>query len=125
MTTKAQARTGARRQPSASAPPSQVLATSPGAPPGRLTKMAAKVNSEISRKAKGKGGKPKPRTRRDKKGLVLYVDPEVTVALRRLSLDTGSSVQALGIAALNLLFQHHGVQTFPPDTEQAVASDQH
>jgi hypothetical protein len=63
--------------------------------------------------------KPKPKTRRDKKGLVLYVDPAVTVALRRLSLDTGASVQALGMIALNLLFTEHGQPTFAVDGGQA------
>lgn len=80
--------------------------------------MSAKVNSEVSR-AKGKSAKATPRTRRDKKGLVLYVDPGVTVALRRLSLDTGASVQELGLNALNLLFEQHGVPTFPRDGEGA------
>jgi hypothetical protein len=43
------------------------------------------------------------------------------VALRRLSLDTGASVQELGLMALNLLFAEHGQPTFTADG-QAPAS---
>ncbi len=86
------------------------------ASPGRLTKIAAKVNTQVTHIASAKT-KPKPKTRRNKKGLVLYVDPGVTIALRRLALDTGISVQTLGMAALNLLFKEHGQPPFPEDAE--------
>lgn len=84
-----------------------------GAP---LTEMAAKLNARVSSQSRPPpppAAKPAPASRRNKKGLVLYVDPAVTVALRRLSLDTGTSVQALGMAALNMLFVAHGQKPFP------------
>lgn len=120
MSRKPPIRAAARRQAAPPPAPTQVVPRSPaGAPGGRLTKMSAKVNNEVSR-AKGKSARATPRTRRDKKGLVLYVDPGVTVALRRLSLDTGASVQELGLDALNLLFKQHGVPTFPRYGEEAL-----
>jgi hypothetical protein len=117
VTRRSSARAGSRRQTAPPAAPPVVPRASAEAAGGRLTKMSAKVNSEVSR-AKGKSAKAKPRTRRDKKGLVLYVDPRVTVALRRLSLDTGASVQELGMDALNLLFEQHGVKAFPRGGEE-------
>jgi hypothetical protein len=119
MTARTQSPARAGRQSSASAGARQSAPRpQPAAGPGRLTKVSAKLNTEISRKAEGRPKTAKPRTRQDKKGLVLYVDPAVTVALRRLSLDTGVSVQALGMAALNLLFQQHDRPTFPQDMEE-------
>jgi hypothetical protein len=52
--------------------------------------------------------KPKPKTREGKKGLVLYVPPEVTLALRKLALENGSDVQRMGWRALELLFAAYG-----------------
>lgn len=52
--------------------------------------------------------KPKPATRQGKKGLVLYVDPEVTLALRLLALEHKSDVQKMGRQALELLFAEYG-----------------
>jgi hypothetical protein len=77
------------------------------------------VNTQVTHIASARP-KPKPKTRRNKKGLVLYVDPAVTVALRRLALDTGTSVQSLGMTALNLLFAQHGQPPFPLDGETAA-----
>lgn len=49
-----------------------------------------------------------PKSRIGKKGLVIYVLPEVTLALRKLALDANSDVQRLGHRALELLFAEHG-----------------
>lgn len=79
---------------------------------GPMTKIVAKANRRQAQSSpEQKPSKAKPKTRINKKGLVLYVEPEVTIALRRLALDTGSSVQALGAEALDLLFAKHGVAT--------------
>lgn len=58
--------------------------------------------------ARPKPKKQKVSTREGKKGLVLYVSPEVTVALRKLALDQRSDVQRMGHLALQLLFKSFG-----------------
>ena len=71
--------------------------------------MEEVARAEVSdaRKVKLKTSKPKPKTRAGKKGLVLYVLPEVTLALRKLALEQGSDVQQLGWRALELLFAEY------------------
>lgn len=80
---------------------------------GPLTRLSTAINDQVSQDATRPRTKPKAASRRNKKGLVLYVDPAVTIALRRLALDTGQSVQALGMTALNMLFERHQRPTFP------------
>lgn len=116
MTSKAQSRKAGKRQSTAPAA-AKAAPAKPAAATGRLTKMAAKVNSQVTHIASAGNTKAIPKSRRNKKGLVLYVDPAVTVALRRLALDTGASVQTLGLLALNLLFKEHGRPPFPIDGE--------
>jgi hypothetical protein len=104
--------------PAASAgSPRRTRSAAKGKSRGKLTALAAKLNDRVSMQAakapNAAPQKPAPSTRRNKKGLVLYVDPAVTVALRRLALDRGTSVQALGLAALEMLFAAHGVARFP------------
>jgi hypothetical protein len=81
-----------------------------------LTLASAKVNRSVTaadaRKIKQTSQKAVPKTRADKKGLVLYLPPPVVVELRRLSLDTGKPVQTLGQMALNLLFTKYDRKTF-------------
>lgn len=80
---------------------------------GPLTRVAAALNDQVTNDSTAKPQKPRPATRRNKKGLVLYVDPEVSLALRRLALDTGETVQSLGLRALALLFERHGIAMEP------------
>ena len=72
-------------------------------------KQAKARKTAAGKKAK----KPPAATRLNKKGLIFYVDPKVTRALRRLALDTERSVQELGMTALNMLFRSHGLAEFP------------
>ncbi|MBL8564496.1 MAG: hypothetical protein JNM89_02125 [Hyphomicrobiaceae bacterium] len=73
-------------------------------------------------KAKSTTSKPKkPKTREGKKGLVLYIEPEGVLALRRLALDNDSDVQRMGRRALELLFAEYG-RAFPASTEPAAAA---
>lgn len=89
-------------------------------PEGPLTRLAAVLNDQVTHEASARPAKKLPATRRNKKGLVLYVAPEVSRALRRLSLDTGESVQSLGLRALDLLFAQHGVRVaIEPPSESA------
>jgi hypothetical protein len=47
-------------------------------------------------------------SRHGKKGIVIYVAPEVAKQLRQMALDRGTSLQALGEEAINGLFQKYG-----------------
>ncbi|MFV0298064.1 MAG: ribbon-helix-helix domain-containing protein [Hyphomicrobiaceae bacterium] len=84
--------------------------------------MGALAHTETSeattRRTRAAKKKPKPRTREGKKGLVLYVLPEVTVALRKLALEQGSDVQTLGREALELLFAAYKTP-LPPVSPEA------
>ena len=82
--------------------------------PARGLAAASAAMEEVARvevveppKPKGKAKKPKPKTRDGKKGLVLYVPPEVTLALRKLALQNDSDVQRMGWRALELLFAEY------------------
>lgn len=66
------------------------------------------VTRTRSRSGKSSAAKPKPATRVGKKGLVLYVRPEITLALRKLALDNNCDVQRMGHRALELLFAEYG-----------------
>ncbi len=82
---------------------------------------AAVEESARQPKAKSDRAKPKkPKTREGKKGLVLYIEPEGVLALRRLALDNDSDVQRMGRRALELLFAEYG-RAFPSGTSRANA----
>jgi hypothetical protein len=49
----------------------------------------------------------RPASRRDKKGVLIYVSPAVSKQLRGLAIENETSVQALGIEAINLLLAHY------------------
>jgi hypothetical protein len=49
----------------------------------------------------------RPPSREGKRVLSVYLTPEAWKQLRMLSLDLGSSTQALGEEAVNLLFEKH------------------
>ena len=51
----------------------------------------------------------RPPSRTGKRVLSLYLDPLAWKQLRQLALDTGSTTQALGEEAVNLLFTKHGL----------------
>ena len=89
------------------------VAPARGASKGGGLAAAAAAMKEAARdedlhvpRRKSKAAK-KPKTRAGKKGLVLYVLPEVTVALRKLALENGSDVQSMGWRALELLFAEY------------------
>jgi hypothetical protein len=48
-------------------------------------------------------------SRAGKRVLSVYLDPLAWKQLRQLALDTGSTTQALGEEAINLLFAQHGL----------------
>ena len=50
----------------------------------------------------------KPRSRQGTKGIVTYVSPELSRALRQIALDEDTSLQALGIEAFQALLERRG-----------------
>jgi hypothetical protein len=74
------------------------------------------VEQAKTRPRRDKTAKRQPSTRVGKKGLVLYVRPEVSLALRKLALDNNSDVQRMGHRALELLFKEYG-RTLPAAAE--------
>ena len=61
---------------------------------------------------RARSGETKPKakvsTRENKRGLVLYLEPDTGKALRLLAITQDMSVQAAGLLALSLLFSHFG-----------------
>jgi hypothetical protein len=51
----------------------------------------------------------RPSSRTGKRVLSVYLDPLAWKQLRQLALDSGSTTQALGEEAVNLLFTKHGM----------------
>ena len=49
------------------------------------------------------GTSTRPRSREGKTEIVIYADPDLARALRHLAVDEGSSLQALGLEALQAL----------------------
>jgi hypothetical protein len=72
---------------------------------GPKQRVARKITAAMKKEAETARSK---RSRAGKKGLVLYVDPQVPLALKRIALDTGVSVQVLAMRALNMLLERHG-----------------
>jgi hypothetical protein len=98
----------AKNKPDASAVPS--------ARPANAAMAAAIVRGSRKQAVAQKSGlKPdadpnqstKPASRRDKKGVLIYVSPAVSKQLRGLAIEKDTTVQALGIEAINLLLAHY------------------
>ena len=49
----------------------------------------------------------RPPSRHGKKGVVFHVDPEIAKRLKLLAVEHDTSIEALGIEALSLLFKHY------------------
>ena len=70
------------------------------------------LKNAMSRAAAGPaaGGAPsstKPPSRRGKKGVLFHVDPEIAKRLKLLAVEQDTTIEALGIEALGLLFEHY------------------
>ena len=110
-------RSGSNSKTAATAPKPPARRRAP-AGKGKLTASLAAINDEVSQQALTPQKKPVPATRRDKKGLVVYVDKTLPAQLRRLSGLTGVSVQDLALTALNMLFEKHGMAQYPIEERQ-------
>ena len=53
------------------------------------------------------GATRRPPSRQGKKGVVFHVDPEIAKRLKILSAEHDTSIEALGVEALTLLFKHY------------------
>ena len=64
--------------------------------------------AEAMKRAKAKPDKPGVApSRRGKKAVVFYVEPDMAKQLKVLAAENDTTVHALGLQALDLLFQHH------------------
>jgi hypothetical protein len=72
----------------------------PRRPAGRATPSLTQSVKEVASRTR----KP-PATRVGRKGIVIYVEPEMGAAIRRLAGDLNTSVQKLGEMAFDLLFE--------------------
>jgi hypothetical protein len=111
--------------------PRRTVAARPERPPRGLASPAVSINEVISEASAGPSraspdasqpqSKPKPRakTREGKKGLVIYVDPEVTKALRKLAANHDTDQQTLALRGLELLFEEFGM-ALPRSPENAA-----
>ena len=50
---------------------------------------------------------PKPPSRQGKKGILIYLSPEAAKEMKLLAVETGTSIQELGIEAFNDLLRKH------------------
>ena len=71
------------------------------------------LKTAMSRAAAGavSGSAPsstKPPSRRGKKGVLFHVDPEIAKRLKLLAVEHDTTIEALGIEALGLLFERYG-----------------
>ena len=61
----------------------------------------------------GSGSAPssaKPPSRRGKKGVLFHVNPEIAKRLKLLAVEQDTTIEALGIEALGLLFERYDAQ---------------
>lgn len=49
-----------------------------------------------------------PSSRQGKKGVLLHVDPEIAKRLKLLAVERDTTIVALGLEALDLLFERYG-----------------
>jgi hypothetical protein len=64
-------------------------------------KAAVQANEKASKK---------PPSRIDKRVLSIHLDPDVLRSLRQLALDHDTTLQALGLEAVDLLRKHYGLK---------------
>ncbi len=75
---------------------------------GNLAKAFNKTQEKAEPDTNKKNTEVNQRSRRNKKSLNAFVDPEVAKQLKLLSVETGITQQDLLIEALNELFIKHG-----------------
>ena len=60
--------------------------------------------------ARSPSGTRVPPSRQGKKGVLLHVDPEIAKRLKLLAVEQDTTIEALGVEALCLLFEHYDRQ---------------
>ena len=68
----------------------------------------------------GKPGQPKVSTREGKRGLVLYVAPEMLKDIRKLAIENDMDVQGIGRRAIELLYEAYN-RPMPGTAKPAVS----
>ena len=74
------------------------------------------LKNAMSRAAAGSGAGSEesspatPSSRRNKKGVLFRVDPEIAKRLKLLAVEQDTTIEALGVEALGLLFERYGQQ---------------
>ena len=86
----------------------------PAAPAASIAAAPAPATAETGiTQAQAEPSAPRSRvapSRRNRKGVTFYLNPEAWKELRILSMDLGVSSDKLMVQATNLLFEHHGRQ---------------
>ena len=76
--------------------------------------LANAVNRAAGADLQGEGRPPTagrvPPSRQGKKGVLLHVDPEIAKRLKLLAVEQDTTIEALGIEALGLLFERYDRQ---------------
>ena len=54
------------------------------------------------------GRTEQPASRRGKKGVLIYLEPDMAKALKRLAVEQDTTIQALGVAAFTALLRRRG-----------------
>lgn len=74
--------------------------------------LATAINRAAGGASQGVAGTTKgaqvPPSRQGKKGVVFHVDPEIAKRLKMLAVEQDTTIEALGIEALGLLFARYG-----------------
>jgi|HubBroStandDraft_3_1064219.scaffolds.fasta_scaffold295658_2 hypothetical protein len=82
-----------------------LFAVKPATAPAAVNDPQPEVSADIA--VAPPAAAKRPPSREGKRVLSVYLTPEAWKQLRMLSLDLGSSTQALGEEAVNLLFEKH------------------
>ena len=73
--------------------------------------LATAVNRAAGADPQGRTKLPRgsrvPPSRQGKKGVLLHVDPEIAKRLKLLAVEQDTTIEALGIEALGLLFERY------------------
>lgn len=87
-----------------------IKAIADGLPRGRSSKPTRRAEPSLTQAMKNVASHRRnpPTTRAGRKGIVIYVEQDVAVAIRRLAADYGTTVQALGETAFKYLFEKLG-----------------
>jgi hypothetical protein len=87
-----------------------IKAVADGLPRARAKRPHQRADRSLTQAMKNVASRTRkpPTTRTGRKGIVIYVEPDVAAAIRRLAADYDTTVQALGETAFKYLFEKLG-----------------